>query len=521
MKRVEKKKKNTTKWIIAASTIFILMLGIGGVYYYFNVFIPQNKYNQALEYMSSEKYSEAIDIFMSISNFKDSVKQIDNCQQLINEERYQMAVLLKNYKSYAAAIEVFKLIEDYKDSSQQILICQHEDNEERYQNALNLYSTGSYIEAINSFSRLSDYKESLSLLELSKEKLYNQAMEQMNSKNLDLAKSSFQFLASYNYSDSFNRVIQCDALSQFLILYEAIENDTSGYYANVTYKSDAQQAIVTLERMYKTNSSDEVIKQLYYVASIVSLVKITENGKDTSEWSKENYPQIEVYARQIDRNYSGPMATEIIDFANTYFYVSASAAASQKTKTYFDLSVKEKSDIIAYIYSRYQYYDAREGKATGEKYTKTVMQEAANQFDLLRVEINMVWSDQEAIDYYNNHNNNSNKSYIPKTNVSNNSIQYEPVTDGNIKSYLFSVSKEQISQRLKSPSSAKFPYSYNSNGITYNQYNKDNTTYYVVSMNVEAQNSFGATINSTFTIEYKKVETGNDWALSIISINER
>ena len=50
--------------------------------------------------------------------------------------------------------------------------------------------------------------------------------------------------------------------------------------------------------------------------------------------------------------------------------------------------------------------------STGEKYTNTVMQEAANQFGLLRVEINMIWSDQEAIDYYNNHNNINRSMYI-------------------------------------------------------------------------------------------------------------
>ena len=542
--------------------LFLLIAGIGGgTWYYTSVYIPQGKYNQALEYMASAKYDDAIEIFSSIANYRDSNAQIDTCRQLQNEERYQMAVKLKSYKSYDAAIEVFRIIEGYKDSSQQILICQEESNEmryqnalaliseqnykdaieqfrqiedykdssqqillcqekekeARYQNALDLLATENYIGAINAFTNLTGYKDSSSFVELSKEKLYLQAMEQMNNKQFDLAKSSFQFLASYNYSDSSKRIKQCDALSKFLVLYKAIENDTSGYYANVTYKSDPQQAIVALERMYEANSSDEVIKQLYYVAEIVSLVKITENGKDTSAWSKENYPQIKVYARQIDRNYSGPMAEEIIGFANKYVYIPAtSSTSSQKVKTYFDLTIEEKSNIIAYIYSRYQYYDTKEGKTTGDKYTNTVMQEAANQFSLLREEISMVWSDQEAITYYNNH-----KTYTSTTNKPNNTVQYKTVSDSNIKSYLFSISKELISQRLKSPSSAKFPFSYNSDGVTYSEYSKDNNTYYVVSMNVEAQNSFGATVNSTFYLELKKVGAGNDWYVSLVSISER
>jgi hypothetical protein len=70
--------------------------------------------------------------------------------------------------------------------------------------------------------------------------------------------------------------------------------------------------------------------------------------------------------------------------------------------------------------------------------------------------------------------------------------------------------REFIDQNLKSPTSAKYQ-TYNSGGVV------ENGSGYEVSIQVDAQNSFGAMIRSTFVCKISKV--GTSWRLDDLSEN--
>ena len=79
------------------------------------------------------------------------------------------------------------------------------------------------------------------------------------------------------------------------------------------------------------------------------------------------------------------------------FSACSKAAAPAETKA---LSTEEKAEIIAYIESRYDYYDEQDGKPTGNKYTDQIWQEAAEKYSISKDEVNAAWEDEEAWQLY-------------------------------------------------------------------------------------------------------------------------
>lgn len=71
-----------------------------------------------------------------------------------------------------------------------------------------------------------------------------------------------------------------------------------------------------------------------------------------------------------------------------------------KNEEYDNLTIKQRADIIEYIYGRYEYYDSQESKPTGDKYSDTIWEEASEEFGLSESTISLVWVDAEAISYY-------------------------------------------------------------------------------------------------------------------------
>ncbi|MEI3040485.1 MAG: hypothetical protein V8T90_15590 [Victivallales bacterium] len=66
-----------------------------------------------------------------------------------------------------------------------------------------------------------------------------------------------------------------------------------------------------------------------------------------------------------------------------------------------------------------------------------------------------------------------------------------------------------VEKRLKSPSSAKYPFGAASKGAVKHI---GNDVYFVKSY-VDSQNSFGATIRTNFELKIKRVDNGNSWQL--------
>ena len=57
-----------------------------------------------------------------------------------------------------------------------------------------------------------------------------------------------------------------------------------------------------------------------------------------------------------------------------------------------ELSNYEKKKICEYIQSRYDYYDKKEGRNTGDKYTDVIWEEVSNMYGLTELEIDIIWS---------------------------------------------------------------------------------------------------------------------------------
>lgn len=120
-----KKKKNRTIGIIAA---VVAVVAVAAILIVTEVFIPANKYRAAETLFSEGKYEEAAEAFLTLGNYSDSAKRLEECSNALAEERnnaekeesYNQATELLENKEYHEALIVFQTIEDYKDSRQKV-----------------------------------------------------------------------------------------------------------------------------------------------------------------------------------------------------------------------------------------------------------------------------------------------------------------------------------------------------------------------------------------------------------------
>lgn len=91
---------------------------------------------------------------------------------------------------------------------------------------------------------------------------------------------------------------------------------------------------------------------------------------------------------------------EYVDEANNSFKVIYTfdlpykSIVEQIVETeYSKLTYAQRKYIKQWIDARYDYYDNKEGKYTGNKYTETIMNEAANRFNKTYSQIKTIWGD--------------------------------------------------------------------------------------------------------------------------------
>ncbi|WP_102269587.1 hypothetical protein [Massilicoli timonensis] len=114
----------------------------------------------------------------------------------------------------------------------------------------------------------------------------------------------------------------------------------------------------------------------------------------------------------------------------------------------------------------------------------------------------------------NNSNNESEQFQSTKGfNIENEKV----VTDKNILARCWTVAIKEVKSNLKSPSSAKFPFSAISNGVEILQ----DRNYYCVHGWVETDNSFGAKIKSEFIVLIDLVQIERDlWKKKVKYLNK-
>lgn len=88
------------------------------------VILPNSLYNDAVAHMDAGEYEDAIYLFESLSNYRDSVEKILECNMLLLEKRYDEACELMNNNQYSDAADIFRGIGEYKDSAEKIDLCE-------------------------------------------------------------------------------------------------------------------------------------------------------------------------------------------------------------------------------------------------------------------------------------------------------------------------------------------------------------------------------------------------------------
>lgn len=176
------------------------------------------------------------------------------------------------------------------------------------------------------------------------------------------------------------------AIEYFGTLVEAVKADTSGVYAEIKLGTDAHTSIVEIEKIYKRNTTNKTITELYYYCEVVSCVYVYGIMEMQSYLDKA-----EVYAKQIDLSYTGPYAADIIELAKKY----GGDSSGLNTKNALTMSDDEKADVKWWIEQRYDYYDRVAGKYSGEKYTDIIFEEAAFAYGITVTDVYMVWQKYE------------------------------------------------------------------------------------------------------------------------------
>lgn len=157
-KQQHKKVANRVKIILATTLPIIMLLLTFSLWIYPNVIIPYNNYNKAEELLANKHFNEAIDIFESLDNYKDSKQRLQEINNYLLNEKYNKALGLYESGKYHQAISVFEELQDYQDSSLMI----DKVYETMYAQAEELFKSGEYEESARMFAATGDYKDGLS-----------------------------------------------------------------------------------------------------------------------------------------------------------------------------------------------------------------------------------------------------------------------------------------------------------------------------------------------------------------------
>lgn len=146
-----------------------------------------------------------------------------------------------------------------------------------------------------------------------------------------------------------------------------------------------------IEDTYKKYPNDEVIANIYYYCIAKQEYDLYKQFTYNNDYLKN----AEEYAAKIDPNYNGVFSDEMHSFVNSLISSDSreekhTVATTQEDK-YNSLSNADKKKICEYIQERYDYYDKKNGGNAGDKYSDTIMQEAANEYGLSVSQIKIIW----------------------------------------------------------------------------------------------------------------------------------
>lgn len=146
-----------------------------------------------------------------------------------------------------------------------------------------------------------------------------------------------------------------------------------------------------IEDFYKKYPNDEVISNIYFYC----IAKEEYDNYLQFSYNDGYLVTAKEYAAKIDPNYKGEFSTEMHSLVKKLLpsdnYEQVHKTASTQEQKYNSLSNSEKKAIGNFIHSRYEYYDKKNGGYAGDKYSDTIMQEAADKYGLSVSQIKIIW----------------------------------------------------------------------------------------------------------------------------------
>lgn len=151
------------------------------------------KYNKAENALNNLSYDEAIELYESVANYKDS-------NEKLREAKYRKADSLVQKGEYDEAITLYRALAVYKDSADKV-------RDVTYQKGKNLLERKMFVDAISIFTNLGDYKDSKEIL---KEANYQYAYRLVEKRQFLDAIKIFNSLVEYK--DSKSMITECNYL---------------------------------------------------------------------------------------------------------------------------------------------------------------------------------------------------------------------------------------------------------------------------------------------------------------------
>lgn len=262
---------------------------------------------------------------------------------------------------------------------------------------------------------------------------------------------------------------------------------------NVEWLEDGMSRGKYIEDAWKENKEDEELSALYNYDTTLFYLDLDEIEK-----AKESM-------RKISPDYKGAYNKKITEQGLKLFgnkgswekqYKVAIGVNKRTEERQKDADKTFEKDVIKYMEERYLFYDKNQGKQ--DKYSKIVFGETSEKFNITLEEVDIIWSEPDYHKLVTMENQNITND---SGNISNESYKKEANNDE--KGILWGCAKDAVTQSLKAPSTAEFPFSYLNEDIQ----DLGNGNYVVKSW-VDAQNGFGAMIRSNFTVNIKKVGEG-------------
>ncbi len=226
---------------------------------------------------------------------------------------------------------------------------------------------------------------------------------------------------------------EAEVIELFKSVKDTIDSKGSGT-AKIEYK--------TIEDIYKKYPDNETISNLYAFC-VSNDYLYFKDLIDDDKYQKA----AEEEAAKISVNYKGEYADYIISYAKNLLGDSYTAFNEEVTKAqdkYNNMTTADKAEVIKYIYSRYDYYDKKDGKSTGDKYSNTIWSEAESKFGLTGQMIDQIWIDEDATRYYVNQKSTSNTSSTTTSSIT----EYDATLEYGDGSVLIFISEDAMSRYM-------------------------------------------------------------------------